>query len=384
MKRISLAVLFTFISLIALAGCGLSNGVTPLTENEVYSLSIISAGDLLAQSQATSTSGTMSVETDTETDPITDPVTEEPVTHADPVLEKYLLMVETFLNSSAPLNVVTAASDRVGYDFMSTYETKNILGEIVSYTIYFNEIEIVDEVETEDPTETEDETETEDPVETEDPIETEEETNPVGRRDRRGERNHDHDDLFDDEDDDQIETELEGLLIVNGVEYTLLGRREVEGNETEYKFVALIDEFNFIRISYESEDNEQKFRFVQMTDGVIVNRTNIKVEDEDGESKVMLTYQTETMEARYSFKYADNEDYDLFIKYEIDENGAEIERGMIKITINVDEITGETTYSYQIVGERMGHGFGKDDEIERGHHGHGNDDDDNGEQGRGR
>ena len=131
MKRISLAVLLTFVSLIALAGCGLSNGVTPLTENEVYSLSIISAGDLLAQSQANSTSGTLSVETDTETDP----VTEEPVTDADPVLEKYLLMVETFLNSSAPLNVVTAASDRIGYDFMSTYETKNILGEIVSYTI---------------------------------------------------------------------------------------------------------------------------------------------------------------------------------------------------------------------------------------------------------
>lgn len=370
MKRMSLAVLFALITLVGLAGCGLASP-EPLSESDVYSLSIISAGDLLAQSQVTQQSSSMMLETDAETDP----VTEEPVTEADPVLEKYLLMVETFLNSSAPLNVVTQASDRVGYDFMSIYESKDILGETVSYTIYFNEIVITDDIPEE--TETEDPVDTEDPVETEDPIETDSEdtTEPIESRTRQGERNHDHDDLFDDEAEDEIATELEGLLIVNGIEYTLLGRREVEGNETEYKFVALIDDLNFIRISYETEDDEQKFRFVQMVDGVIVNRTSIKVEAEDGESKVMLNYQTETMEARYSFKYADNEDYDLFIKYEIDENGEVVERGMIKITINVDEITGETTYSYQIVGERMGHGFGKDDEFERGHHGHGKDDD---------
>jgi hypothetical protein len=355
MKRISLALLLTLVALVGLAGCGMTNGVTPLTEDDVYSLSIISVGDLLAQSQVNTTSSSMSVETDLETDPVTD----EPVTETDPVLEKYLLMVETFLNSSAPLNVITAASDRIEYAYMTTYETKDVFGEIVSYTIYFNEV-IIEAVEPED--------------ETEDPVETENESTTASvNENKHGDRNRDYDHLFDDENEDVIETELEGLLIVNGVEYILLGRREVKENETEYKFIALIDELNFIRISYESEDDEQKFKFVHMVDGVIVNRTSIKVENENVESKVMLVYQTETIEARYSFKYVDNEDYDLFIKYEIDENGSEVERGMIKIKINVDEVTGETTYTYQIVGERQGHGFGKDHEFERGHHGQSND-----------
>lgn len=349
MKKIGLTAVMMFLLITGLVGCNLSNQAITYTENDVYSLSIVSIGEVLAQSQATQVSSSMET-----TD---EPVTEDPITDTDPVLEKYLLMVETFLNSSAPLTVIQQASDRVEFQYMSIYQAKDALGNIVDYTVYYNEVEIVPEVEDE----TEDETD---------------DAQAPNERRSRGGHNHDHDDLFDDEQDDEIVTELEGLLIVNGIEYTLLGRKEVENDETEYKFIALIDELNFIRISFESEDDEQKFKFVQMIDGVIVNRTSIKVENEDGESKVMLVYQTETLEARYSFKYADNEDYDLFIKYEIDQAGSEIERGMIKITILVDEVTGETTYSYQIVGERDGHAFGKDKEIGRGHHGQGKDDDD--------
>lgn len=361
MKKIGLTALMMFLLITGLVGCNLSNQTIHYTENDVYSLSIVSMGEVLAQSQATQVSTSMET-----TD---EPVTEDPITDTDPVLEKYLLMVETFLNSSAPLNVIQQASDRVEYQYMSIYQAKDALGNIVDYTVYYNEVEILPEVEDE----TEDETE--------ESSETEDEQVPSERRTRGG-RNHDHDDLFDDEENDEIVTELEGLMIVNGIEYTLLGRKEVEDDETEYKFIALIDELNFIRISFETEDDEQKFKFVQMTDGVIVNKTSIKVENEDGESKVMLVYQTETLEARYSFKYADNEDYDLFIKYEIDQDGQEIERGMIKITINVDEVTQETTYTYQIVGERDGHAFGKDREIGRGHHGHGKDDDNDNGQGK--
>jgi hypothetical protein len=357
MRKFGLMVAMMFLLITGLVGCNLSSQTISYSENDVYSLSILSMGEVLAQSQVTQVSTSMET-----TD---EPVTEDPVTDADPVLEKYLLMVETFLNSSAPLTVIEQASDRVEYQFMSIYQAKDALGNIVDYTVYYNEVEIIPEIEdeTEEAAETEEETETEDAQE------------PNERRTRGG-RNHDHDDLFDDEENDEIVTELEGLLIVNGIEYTLLGRKEVEDDETEYKFIALIDELNFIRISFKTEDNEQKFNFVQMSDGVIINRTSVKVEIEDGESKVMLVYQTETLEARYSFKYADNEDYDLFIKYEIDQDGEEVERGMIKITINVDEITGESTYTYQIVGEREGHAFGKDKEIGRGHHGQDRDDDD--------
>lgn len=354
-KTILMAVMFFFL-LAGLVGCNLAQQTITYSENDVYALSMVSMGDVLAQAQVSQTSTAM----DTTDEPVVDEPVVDPVTDTDPVLEKYLLMVETFLNSSAPLQVIIQASDRIEYAFMSVYQAKDALGQTVEYAVYYNEVEIapVTEPETED--------------ETDDA--SDETAALVERQSRGGDRNQDHDDLFDDEDGDEITTELEGLLIVNGIEYTLLGRQEVEGDETEYKFIALIDELNFIRISYKTEDSEQKFNFVQMTDGVIINRTSIKVENEDGESKVMLKYQTDTLEARYTFKYADNEDYDLFIQYEIDQDGEEIERGMIKITINVDELTGETTYTYQIVGERHGHGFGKDDEIERGHHGHGNDD----------
>ncbi|MCU0104655.1 lipoprotein [Acholeplasma vituli] len=355
MRKISALFLLTLVAVLTLSGCNLASNTKDISEQDVYALSVFSMGELLGSSQ-TSTTIQLTAASTLEEEPIT--------TDTDPVLEKYLAMMETFLNSGAPIQANTTVSDREGYAFMTVYQVRDLLGGIVSYTIYFNEI--LPEVVEDEPIET-DEPEVETP-ETEAPLQSDEATIQSVRAQQR-DRNHEHDGMFEDESDDEIVYELEGLLIVDDIEYRIVGRKEIEDDETEIKFVAFTDMDNFIRISYKTEENEQKFVLVQRVDGQVVQRTSIKVDSEDGESKVMLTYQTGTQIARYSFKEVDNENYDIFIKYDIREAGSIVERGMIKIKITVDEETGETNYTYQVVGERKGHTFEGEKGFGRNHHG---------------
>lgn len=346
MGKISALFLMTLVAVLTLSGCNLASNTNDMSETDVYALSVFSMGELLGSNQEASPMRLTAAST-LETEPV--------VTDTDPVLEKYLAMMETFLNSGAPIEASTAASDREGYAFMTIYQVKDLLGATISYTIYFNEIlpeVVVDE-----------------PEDTEIPEPETDETTIQADQSRQRERNHEHDGMFEDDSEDEIVYELEGLLVVDGIEYTIVGRKEVEEDETEIKFIAFTDMDNFIRISYKTEENEQKFNLIQRVDGQIVQRTSIEVDSEDGEEKVMLTYQTGTQIARYSFKKVDNENYDIFIKYDIREAGSVVERGMIKIKISIDEVTGETSYTYQIVGERKGHDFEGEKGFGRNHHG---------------
>lgn len=340
MRKISVLVALIMVSLLTLSGCNLAAPSNEMTEQNVTALSIFSMGELLGQTQTTAPMQAVRTTAESEEDPIE--------TETDPVLEKYLALMETYLNPNGPMVVQTIASDREGFAWMTTYEVKDLLGDAIIYTVYYNETEIVPEVET---------------PETE---ENEPEAQPAMRQ---GDRNREHDDLFEDDDSSAVFYELEGLLLVGETEYTIIGRKKIEDNETVYQFVALTDAFNFIRIGYKTDEEGQRFTLVQRVDGKIVQRTIIKVESTVSETKVMLTYQTDSQIARYQFKLVENEDYDIQIKYDIRTLGAEVERGMIKINILVDEITGETSYSYQIIGERQGQPFNQFRGIGRGHYG---------------
>ena len=88
--------------------------------------------------------------------------------------------------------------------------------------------------------------------------------------------------------------------------------------------------------------------------------------DSDG-LKVHLTYKNETESATYMFKVADDESYDIMVRYEIKTGNELVEYGHAKIYIHTDEVTGETSYTYELVGNRGGHEHHYDDEIDRGH-----------------
>ena len=367
MKKLFATLFLALAGTLVLSGCSLSGEKTVIrSEEDVFNYALLSAADLISQTPNQTTFSIMETET-----PVEEPVTEEPVTdepvaetpaeETDEVLARYLQLVETYLSNDA-ITAEATTSDRPEFETMLVYTSKDMLGGTRTFVVYFNQVD------TEEPV-------TEEPV-TEEPV-TEE---PVAEEPVTEEPNDDFEEA-----ENEVEYELTGLIVIDGVEYELVGRKEIEDGEEEYKFIAYIDQDNFIRISYESdeEDGEQKFRFTQVTDGVLVYETKIKLEVEDNEFKVMLTYKTENSYSKFMFKESDEASFDIMVKYEIIEDGQLVESGHAKIYIMINEETGETTYEYDVLGSRSGREHEHHNGFDRPERDHDDDDDDNRGNGRG-
>jgi len=360
MKKLFATLFLALAGALVLSGCTLSGDKTVIkSEDDIFNYAVLSAADLISQTPKQSTFSIMETEEPVSEEPVTEepvteePVAEEPATETDEVLARYLQLVETYLSNEA-ITAQATTSDRPEFETMLVYTSKDMLGDTRTFIVYYNEVVF------------------EEPV-TEEPIET----NDYDDQDQ--DRDHDRDEDFEDEYNDEIETELTGLIVIDGVEYELVGRKETEENETEYKFIAYIDQDNFIRISYESdeEDGEQKFRFTQVSEGILVYETKIKLEVEDDEFEVMLTYKTETSYSKFMFKASDEASYDIMVKYEIIEDGQLVESGHAKIYIIVDETTGETSYEYDLLGTKSGREHQHHNGFDRPERDHDDDDDDN-------
>ena len=372
MKKLFATLFLALAGTLVLSGCSLSGEKTVIrSEEDVFNSALLSAADLISQTPNQTSFSIMETETPVE-EPVTDePVTEEPVAETpaeetDEVLARYLQLVETYLSN----DIITAeatTSDRPEFETMLVYTSKDMLGGTRTFVVYFNQVDTEEPV-TEEPV-------AEEPV-TEEPV-TEE---PVAEEPETEEPNDDFEEA-----ENEVEYELTGLIVIDGVEYELVGRKEIEDGEEEYKFIAYIDQDNFIRISYESdeEDGEQKFRFTQVTDGVLVYETKIKLEVEDNEFKVMLTYKTEDSYSKFMFKESDEASFDIMVKYEIIEDGQLVESGHAKIYIMINEETGETTYEYDVLGSRSGREHEHHNGFDRPERDHDDDDDDDDDDNRG-
>ena len=382
MKKLFATLFLALAGTLVLSGCSLSGEKTVIrSEEDVFNYALLSAADLISQTPNQATFSIMETET-----PVEEPVTEEPVTdepvaetpaeETDEVLARYLQLVETYLSNDA-ITAEATTSDRPEFETMLVYTSKDMLGGTRTFVVYFNQVDTEEPVAEEPVTE---EPVTEEPV-TEEPVAEEPVTEePVAEEPETEEPNDDFEEA-----ENEVEYELTGLIVIDGVEYELVGRKEIEDGEEEYKFIAYIDQDNFIRISYESdeEDGEQKFRFTQVSDGVLVYETKIKLEVEDNEFKVMLTYKTEDSYSKFMFKESDEASFDIMVKYEIIEDGQLVESGHAKIYIMINEETGETTYEYDVLGSRSGREHEHHNGFDRPERDHDDDDDDNRGNGRG-
>lgn len=339
------------LALIGLAGCNEASAQSVLkTEKDILNYSMVSLANLVDLNANTTTEIVSYSETNP--DMIPDDVPTETEVEADLVLEKYLSLIETYL-SNGTLDVQMTVSDREAYAQMITYSTKDMLGETRTYVIYYNELILVEPIE-----ETNDETEPETTPDTDTTTNESEIYEPKARR-------HEYDDDFEDEFDSEVVTELTGLIVINDKEFELVGRKVVEDDETTYKFLAYVDKDNFIKIMYESEEDDQKLRFKQVENGLLVFESKIKIETEDQMTIVKLDYSDGVTSSKYMFKQSTDASYDIMVKYEIRESNRKTDSGQIKININVDPETGETTYEYTLLGTSKGHKHEHKDEFER-------------------
>lgn len=219
-------------------------------------------------------------------------------------------------------NVTETVSTREGYDYEVTYNVDGL-----TYTIYYSIIvdEVLPPVE-ETPT---DDVVTEDPITdevvTEDPV-----TDEV-------------DDDIDEIDDEQL-FRINGLIVIDGVEFKLEGAREVEDDEVKTWFKT--ENFNrsgdYVHVISKVEDNEQKFDIRTSVNGV-ETRTRIKFEVEDDETKIDLTINNGDNESRYQFK-KEVEDGQTFYKFQYRIGDV---KGQVKVLETVD-VDGNVTYKYQV------------------------------------
>ncbi|MDD3865403.1 MAG: hypothetical protein PHC32_03615 [Candidatus Izemoplasmatales bacterium] len=337
MKKLVLG-LFVLTLGIALTACNPQSVSTFTDADDVYAFQAVSATELLAGAQESISLTALPLSVSAFSNPqlslLDEPTTtegEEPIgTEEINVLDQYLTMMEQFLGNDNGLAVTVVESDLVDYAVKIIYTTRNLLGEDIVYTLYYNEVLFEDLTAVDD-----------------DVITTDEETTTTEPL-AYGDQNHDC--VFDDEGDNEINYLLSGILIVGETTYNLEGKKITDGTEEIMILRSYIDHDNYVKVIYQidSEDNDQKFFYEVVTDGVIINRSKVKVETEDNKIKTRLEFIEGTASGKYVFtqETEDNVTY-IKIKYEIENNDI-VETGMIHITATYDEVTGITTYDYNV------------------------------------
>lgn len=372
MKKIILG-LFLLAAAFTFAACNSTSGeqaVTFESDNQVFSIEALSAANLLDTS-AINTLSYIPLSDVVTTEPVTtEPVTTEDTTSSDgediitddqiDQVDQYIEMMNGFLGDNNGLSVQVLESDRAEYDNLISFTTVNLLGEEVVYYMYYNETLFNSETEptTTEPTTTEPTT-TEVPETTVAPETTVPETTDTTEATDLGlvqtaqggdqERNF----YFEDDDDFEVAYLLQGLIVANGLEYNVEGKRVVETNGDEIlRLRSFIDKDNFVLVSYklDAEDNTKKFFFKVVTDGELVSQSKVKVTEEDGSTKVMLSLSENGTDARYLFSLLEEDNVTYYhIIYNISNPDGTTERGNIHITATLDQTTGEIVYTYKVL-----------------------------------
>ncbi|MFA5274512.1 MAG: hypothetical protein WC339_03415, partial [Candidatus Izemoplasmatales bacterium] len=153
------------------------------------------------------------------------------------------------------------------------------------------------------------------------------------------------------EDQDESEVFLQGILVLEGTEYSVTGKQEIEDDETKIEITSWIDQENYVNVVSKIEDDERKFFYEVVVDNVVESSSKIKIEEEDDEMKFELEFISGAIQGKYEFKQEMEDDAQIIkIEYEVND-GTTTEKGEIKIKVIVDEETGDTTYSYAIESE---------------------------------
>lgn len=182
-------------------------------------------------------------------------------------------------------------SDKEGYEKMYELTTINFDGTYNEYDFYFNEIIIEDD---------------------------------------------DDDDKFDKIfEEKEVESHLEGIVILDGIEYKMTGEKEVEGNELEMKFKVSLDDQNYVIVEQEIENDEEEFNYTKYENGIKVFETSIEFERDIFDKEFEFTVKEQTEEGLVSYKYEyDSYELEKYVKVTKKVNN---ETDVIYIKIVVDE-----------------------------------------------
>ena len=228
-------------------------------------------------------------------------------------VNEYLQMMENLLVDDGPIVSKEEKSDRPEYEVKVTYVTKDLAGEETTFVIYYNQVLESENIE----------------------HSKKDEVKPV--------------DDEEDDDDDEDETEeqeytLNGIALVDGVEYTLVGEKELENNEYELKITISFDKLNTVTFKEEKELDETEYSYKVVKDGKKFLELEFEAEEIDQEIEIEVVTTERGFKESYKFeKELENGKHIIVIKYKGKGNTL-----TIKATGVLNEETGVVEYTYKV------------------------------------
>ena len=288
------------------------------TPEEIYGFSAASAGMLISAMNGDAAATAAAESTDIPADPGTGETPADPGTGteipSEPVvdsvtaeLDGYMALVESLL-SDGGFNVTTEASDREGYQVKSVVTYRDMHGNAIGYTMYYNEVLIPD------------------------------------------------DDDDDDDDRDEIEEEyyIEGIMIVDGAEYPIRGERSSESepgeSEEETEFIVTLSSTRrmVVEQSVETEDgeHEREYNYVIYEGRNVIERSTFEYEVEYGETEIEMTHYKDGVNTVFFFDKEMRHGKEV-IRIRVGSTASPTASYIVNLVENAD---GTTSYTYERIG----------------------------------
>lgn len=288
------------------------------TPEEIYGFSAASAGMLISAMNGDVAATAAAESTDIPADPGTGETPADPGTGtevpSEPVvdsvtaeLDGYMALVESLL-SDGGFNVTTEASDREGYQVKSVVTYRDMHGNAIGYTMYYNEVLIPD------------------------------------------------DDDDDDDDRDEIEEEyyIEGIMIVDDAEYPIRGERSSESepgeSEEETEFIVTLSSTRrmVVEQSVETEDgeHEREYNYVIYEGRKVIERSTFEYEVEHGETEIEMTHYKDGVNTVFFFDKEMRHGKEV-IRIRVGSTASPTASYIVNLVENAD---GTTSYTYERIG----------------------------------
>lgn len=297
------------------------------TPEEIYGFSAASAGMLISAMNGDAAATAAAESTDIPTNPGTGETPANPGTGETPAapgtgtevpsepvvdsvtaeLDGYMALVESLL-SDGGFNVTTEASDREGYQVKSVVTYRDMHGNAIGYTMYYNEVLIPD---------------------------------------------YDDDD---DDDRDEIEEEyyIEGIMIVDGAEYPIRGERSSESepgeSEDETEFIVTLSSTRrmVVEQSVETEggEHEREYNYVIYEGRNVIERSTFEYEVEYGETEIEMTHYKDGVNTVFFFDKEMRHGKEV-IRIRVGSTASPTASYIVNLVENAD---GTTSYTYERIG----------------------------------
>lgn len=213
-------------------------------------------------------------------------------------IKGYLPSVESaLLGGEELITAVSETSDKSEYANKIVVSYTDLALEKASFTMYFNETALVDDDDDDD----------------------------------------DWDDKY--ENDQEVETRIDGIVTFGENTYTIWGEKEIENDESEVKFVYKMSDTTYVQIQQEKETGESEFEYTVYENGSKVYDYSLEVENNQVELKVKDKAALTSLKMEFTLFVKDNVTY---IKAEVKDGTTSYEILFQKV---VDATTGEASYS---------------------------------------